>query len=196
MKDFCSSLRMFLWMTLLTGIVYPLLITAIATLTMKEKAAGSFVTSDGKIAGSMLIAQKFTSDQYFWPRPSAVDYNPLPSGGSNFGPISRELKKAVDERVQILVKAHGVTDINKIPSELVFASGSGLDPHITPEAAYFQIERIAKARGLDAEEDKKLLRDLVESMIEKRSCGFLGERVVNVLLLNRALSQMKKTHHG
>ena len=178
---------MFLWLTFLTGIIYPLLITAFAQLTMKHKADGNFLTSKEKIVGAALIAQKFESDKYFWPRPSAIDYNPLPSGGSNLGPISAALKKAVDERQEKILKAHHV-DKDKIPAELLFASGSGLDPHINIATAYFQIERIAKARGLEGKD----VKDLIDRMMIKRSFGFLGETCVNVLMLNQALDTFSK----
>ena len=178
---------MFLWMTFLTGIIYPLLITAIAQLTMKQKADGDFLSVKDKTVGATLIAQKFESDKYFWARPSAVDYNPLPSGGSNLGPTSAALKKAVEERQEKIIKAHPV-DKNKIPTELLFASGSGLDPHISVFTAYFQIERVAKSRGLESSD----IKHLIDSMVIKPRLGFLGEACVNVLMLNKALDEPLK----
>lgn len=185
MKKMWNNVRMFLWMTFLTGIIYPLLITAMAQLTMKQKADGDFLSSKGKIVGATLIAQKFESDKYFWARPSSVDYNPLPSGGSNLGPTSAALKKAVEERQEKIVKAHSV-EKEKIPSELLFASGSGLDPHINIATAYFQIERVAKSRGIESKE----IKSLVDRMTIKRGFGFLGEACVNVLMLNKALDEL------
>lgn len=185
MKKMWNNVRMFLWMTFLTGIIYPLLITAIAQLTMKQKADGDFLSSKETIVGATLIAQKFESDKYFWARPSSVDYNPLPSGGSNLGPTSAALKKAVEERQEKIVKAHNV-DKSKIPAELLFASGSGLDPHINVSTAYFQIERVAKSRGLESKD----IKGLVDNMIIKRGLGFLGEACVNVLVLNKALDEL------
>lgn len=176
---------MFLWMTVLTGMIYPLLITAVAQLTMKQKAGGDFLSSKGKIIGATLIAQKFESDRYFWPRPSSVDYNPLPSGGSNLGPTSAALKKAVEERQDKIGKAQGGNK-DKIPAELLFASGSGLDPHINIPTAYFQIERIAKARGVEG----NAIKSLVDKMTIKRGWGFLGEACINVLVLNMALDEL------
>ncbi len=170
---------MFLWLTLLTGLLYPLLITLIA-LTMKQKAEGNFVFTEGRRVGAELIGQKFESAKYFWSRPSAIDYNPLPSGGSNFGPTSAALKKAVDERREKWIKAHNRQDI---PAELLFASGSGLDPHLSLPAAYFQIARVAKARNLDEER----VKELIDNLAIRRRFGFLGEECVNVLLLNIAL---------
>lgn len=182
-----SNIRMFLWMTFLTGIAYPLLVTAIAQLTMKHKADGAFLTSKEKIVGAALIAQKFESDKYFWGRPSSIDYNPLPSGGSNLGPTSSALKKAVEERKEKILKAHNVNQ-DKIPPELLFASGSGLDPHISISCAYFQMDRIAKSRGLESKE----IKNLIDQMVITKSLGFLGKTCVNVLLLNKALDELPK----
>ena len=180
MRTIWSSLRLFIWMSVLTGVIYPLVITGIAHLAMKSKAQGSFIAFDGRFIGSSLIGQKFEEMQYFWSRPSAANYNPLPSQASNFGPTSAALKKAVDARRKALMRSHDITDKALIPSELVFASGSGLDPHISRRAAYFQIERIAKARNMD----KNVLKELVDSMVEERYFGFIGEPCINVLLLN------------
>lgn len=175
-----TALRLFLWMVLLTGIVYPLLITAIAMMAFKHKSEGDFISIDGKLIGSRLIAQKFQSEKYFWPRPSSIDYNPLPSGGSNLGPTSAALKKAVEERKSALGKVHS----GDVPSELLFASGSGLDPHISTPTAYYQIERISKARGLN----KELLKKLIDHHMEGR---LFGVPCVNVLELNLALDKQK-----
>lgn len=187
MKKIWINVRMFLWMTLLTGIIYPLLITVIAQLTMKQRADGDFLSSKEKVIGAILIAQKFESDKYFWGRPSAIDYNPLPSGGSNLGPTSSALKKAVEDRQEKILKAHQV-DKDKIPPELLFASGSGLDPHINISTAYFQIDRISKSRGAESKD----IKNLIDSMIIKPSLGFLGEARINVLLLNQALDELLK----
>jgi K+-transporting ATPase ATPase C chain len=187
MKKIWINVRMFLWMTLLTGIIYPLLITAIAQLTMKQRADGDFLSSKGNVIGATLIAQKFESDTYFWGRPSSIDYNPLPSGGSNLGPTSAALKKAVEERQEKVFKAHHV-DKDTIPAELLFASGSGLDPHITISTAYFQIDRVAKSRGVE----NKDIKNLIDRMAIKPRFGFLGETCVNVLMLNQALDALQK----
>lgn len=167
-----TSIRMLLWMMFVTGIVYPLVVTLISFATMKNTASGSMVST----VGSKLIAQEFTSDRFFWPRPSAVNYNPLSSGGSNLSVTSAELKKLVALRRAKFVTAH-------VPQELLFASASGLDPHISPECAYFQIDRVAHARGID----KKIIQNLVESHIER---PFFGKPCVNVLVLNLALEEM------
>jgi K+-transporting ATPase ATPase C chain len=180
-----NALRMFLWFSLLTGIVYPLFITGIAQWTMASKANGQLITSNGKVVGSALIGQQFKSDKYFWGRPSANDYNALASGGSNLGPTSSVLKKAIQERQTSLMKAHGISDPKLIPSELLYASASGLDPHISPSSAQFQVNRIAKARGIDSQTLEKLIIHHTES----KRFGFLGEPIVNVLKLNRALDE-------
>ncbi len=195
MKNLIHNFRLFLCLTILTGVAYPLLITGIAQLTMMPQANGSFINVDGKKVGSSLIGQSFTKDKYFWGRPSAVNYNPLPSGGSNLGPTSLALKKAVADRKAVIQKTpHSSQDI---PSELLFASGSGLDPHISPAAAYFQMERIIKARGLNEVEGKKMLTKLIEESTQKRRFGLFGEPVVNVLQLNLALdpTQMPTKNH-
>lgn len=179
-------LRMFLWLAFVTGVIYPLLITLIATTFMKDKAHGSFIVVNGKIVGSSLIGQQFTSERYFWTRPSACNYNPLPSMASNLGPISSQLKMQVEERKRKMMSAHDTMKEHEIPSELLYATASGLDPHITKRAAYFQIERVAQARNLSLS-SKKQLEELIESMVEKRMGFFIAEPYVNVLLLNQAL---------
>ncbi len=168
-----KCLRMFLWLTFITGIVYPFTVYIIAQTTMQDKAEGSMI---GKV-GSKLIAQKFVSDRYFWPRPSANDYNGLSSGGSNLGPISPQLKKAVAER-----KARFKEE--DVPAELLYASGSGLDPHISPKTAYFQAERIAKARNIDPL--------VVNALIKKYTVhSTFGPQCCNVLEMNLALDRIK-----
>lgn len=185
MEKIWNNIRMFVWLTILTGILYPLIITAIAQLTMKQKADGNFIFSKGQPVGATLIAQKFESDKYFWARPSSIDYIPLPSGGSNLGPTSAALKKAVQERQEKIAKADGVSK-DKIPAELLFSSGSGLDPHISVPTAYFQMERIAKSRGIESRD----IKNLVDNQVIKRGLGFLGEACVNVLMLNKALDEL------
>jgi|688.fasta_scaffold16775_8 K+-transporting ATPase ATPase C chain len=187
-----KSLKMFLWMTLLTGVLYPLLITLIAQFTFPEQSQGQFLTRENKIVGSKLIAQKFENPKYFWPRPSAIDYQPLPSGGSNLGPTSATLKQLVEKRSAHLMQTHSIHDSDRIPSELVYASGSGLDPHLTPAAAQFQIDRILKARNLDPSKGREKLLKLIEQLTEERRFGFLGEPVVNILQLNLALDEIQK----
>ncbi|MEI8366560.1 MAG: potassium-transporting ATPase subunit KdpC [Parachlamydiaceae bacterium] len=188
MNKIWKNMRMFLWLTLITGIVYPLVITGIAQLTMKKKADGDFLYYQEKIVGAVLIAQKFESDRYFWPRPSANDFNPLASGGSNLGPTSTALKQSVEKRQKNILRADPAAK-SAIPVELLFASGSGLDPHISLSAAYFQVARVAKTRKIN----EKDIQDLVGRMAERRYWGVLGEPYVNVLLLNMALDNLSLT---
>ena len=182
MKHLWPALKIFLALTALTGIVYPLAITGISKLFFPEKAEGSLIDIHGREVGSSLIGQKFTDPRYFWPRPSTVDYNPLPSGGSNLGPISATLKSQVDQRRDALASALRKS-ADDIPRDLLFASGSGLDPHISPQAAFVQIDRVAQARGLD-DASRKKLRGLAVSRVERPDGYFLGQPRVNVLLLN------------
>ena len=172
---FWQSVRSYLAFTVLLGFMYPLLIMAIGQTAFPKKAQGSFLEANGKIVGSSLIAQKFESPRYFWPRPSAVDYNPLASGGSNLGPTSKALKEAVDARKQKLAP--------DAPEELLFASGSGLDPEIDKASALYQISRVAHARGVPEE----TIRNKVTAHLEARDLGFLGEERINVLKLNLSL---------
>lgn len=191
MKIFSQSLRLFLFLTGLTGIIYPLVITGLAELTMYENANGSLVSYASKPAGSLLIAQEFKSPEYFWPRPSATQYDPLHSGGSQLGPTSLHLKNKVEERLKVLMQAHSVGDSQEVPSDLIYASGSGLDPHITPRAALFQVERIAKARKLSPDE-KATLEKMIKNVIERHHWGFGGPPHINVLKLNIALDELDK----
>jgi K+-transporting ATPase ATPase C chain len=173
-----QSIRIFLVLTLLTGIIYPLAMTGVAQLLFQKQANGSRIVENGNLIGSELLAQKFESPRYFWPRPSAADYATVASGASNKGPTSADLKKAIDER-----RATFGTDA---PVDFLTASGSGLDPHISPEAARSQIARVAAARNISIQK----LSELVDRTIEPPQLGFLGEPRVNVLRLNRALDQL------
>jgi potassium-transporting ATPase KdpC subunit len=184
-----QSVRMLLFMTLITGVAYPLLVTGIAQVAFPAQANGSLIEKDGKVLGSSLIGQPFSDPKYFWSRASATSpmpYNGGASSGSNQGPTNPALKEAVEGRVKALREAGG--DASKaVPVDLVTASGSGLDPHISPAAAEYQAGRVAKQRGI-AEEKIKLL---IEKHTQGRSFGFLGEPRVNVLLLNLELDAAK-----
>ena len=182
MKDFIVGLKIFVVLSLITGVLYPGFISAYATLVVTAKAQGSLVAKDGKVVGSELIAQKFTQDKYFASRPSAIDYDSRTSGAGNQGPTSDTLKTQVSERVAAL-KTANPDATESIPQDLLFASGSGLDPHISPEAAKYQAAKVAKARNMDL----AIVMGLVNSMTEKPQFGILGEPRVNVLKLNLAL---------
>lgn len=180
------ALVLFTGLTLLTGLVYPLVVTGLGQVMFPASANGSLVQSDGKTLGSGLIGQSFTRPDYFWSRPSATGpepYNAAASGGSNLGPNHPDLRKAVAERVAAL-RAADPDNRQSVPVDLVTASASGLDPHISLAAAYYQADRIARARGLTPDSLKTLIASHAET-------GWPGEPKVNVLQLNLALNQLK-----
>jgi K+-transporting ATPase ATPase C chain len=179
MKTILQSLRIYLVLTLLTGILYPLAMTGVAQLLFPKQANGSRIVENGKLIGSDLLVQKFESPRYFWPRPSSADYATVPSGASNKGPTSADLKKSIDERRAKFGK--------DAPVDLLTASGSGLDPHISPQAARLQISRVATTRNVSSQE----ISALVDQTTEPPQFGFLGESRVNVLRLNLALDQLR-----
>ena len=172
-------------LTLVTGVVYPLLVTGVAQAVFPYQAQGSLISKDGKLVGSALIGQPFDDPKYFWGRPSATSpfpYNAASSSGSNLSPTNPDLVKAVQARVEAL-RAADPDNTGPVPVDLVTASGSGLDPHISPAAALYQVSRVARARKLDPES----VRQLVVRHTEGRWLGLLGEPRVNVLALNLAL---------
>jgi potassium-transporting ATPase KdpC subunit len=169
-------------------VIYPLAVTGIAQVAFPAQAAGSLVVKDGKPVGSLLIGQPFDDPKYFWSRLSASSpspYNAGASSGSNYGPLSDALRDAVQGRVTALREADPSQN-GPIPVDLVTASGSGLDPHVSPAAAYYQAARVARVRGLD----EAMVRTLVTQQVEGRQLGFLGEPRVNVLRLNLALDAL------
>ena len=192
-----QSVRQTILWTIVTGVGYSLVITAIAQLAFKDKANGSLVVRDGKILGSALLAQQFQGTNYFWPRPSACTYGTGPAGlvassGSNLGPTSAPLQTNVMNNVAAFISGNNLPTNTVVPADMAFASASGLDPHISPEAARLQIARVAASRGIG--DDK--VKELVERFTEPPQWGFLGQSRVNVLLLNVALDEMdakKKT---
>jgi potassium-transporting ATPase KdpC subunit len=183
MKFLMPAIRFKIFMTLLLGLIYPFTMTGLSQVFFPRQASGDFVSRGGQVVGSNLIGQNFEKLEYFWGRPSAISYNPLPSGGSNLGQINPSLKATVDERKIKLKAAH--PENGEPPQDLVFASGSGLDPQISVEAAKYQLQRVAKARNVDADQIEKLIKQATE----ERKLGFLGEPTVNVLALNMALDK-------
>jgi K+-transporting ATPase ATPase C chain len=166
--------------------------TGVAQVIFPSQANGSLILKDGKLIGSELIGQKFDSTIYFWSRPSVIDYNPIPSSGSNFGPTSAKLKKQVTDRRLKFATVHAITDTLSIPKEMVFASASGLDPHISPKAALLQVDRIVKVRQLDSNKKQQLLKS-ISDLSEMPQFTILGEERINVLALNLELDKLD--HH-
>ena len=179
------ALTMLLVLTLLTGVIYPLIVTGLAQILFPQQANGSLIVHDGKVIGSELIGQHSDDPKYFWSRPSATSpfpYNAAASSGSNLGPTNPALIEAVKTRVAAL---HAADPDNEapVPVDLVTASGSGVDPHVSPAAALYQAHRVARMRGLE----ERRVKDLVGQYTEGRQFGLLGEPRVNVLKLNLAL---------
>ncbi len=188
MNQIKTTLKLFAILTILVGIIYPVAVTALAQLFFPKEAGGSLLyDSGGTITGSALIGQPFSDPKYFWSRPSATSgfpYNPLASGGSDLGPTNKVLIEQISNRTELL-KSSGIQD--PVPSDLVMASASGLDPHISMQSVLIQIPRVARVRALDEE----TVRKLVLENVEERQFGFLGEERINVLKLNIALDSLK-----
>jgi potassium-transporting ATPase KdpC subunit len=184
-QTFKSAFVMLIVLTILTGVAYPLVVTGVAQAIFPRAANGSLIERDGKAVGSTLIGQPFSDPKYFWSRPSAtapMPYNAGASSGSNQGPLNPALHEAVKARIEAL-RIADPGNTRPVPIDLVTASGSGLDPHISPAAAQYQVSRVARARGLPEDQG----RALVTKHTEPRQFGFLGEARVNVLRLNLAL---------
>jgi K+-transporting ATPase ATPase C chain len=185
MKPIRTAIIVFVFWTIVLGGLYPLFMTGVGAVLFPKRVQGSLIARDGKIVGSTLLAQDFQSDIYFHPRPSAAKYDPTNSGASNWGWTSSDLKKAYLQRKSEWQKTYGPADP---PMDMMFASASGLDPHISPESAEIQAKSVAAARHLDPEKTFRLLA-LVRSFEEGPQLGFLGEPRVNVLALNIALDK-------
>ena len=184
------AVSLFLLLTLITGVFYPMAVTGIAKVAFPEAANGSLIFKDGKAVGSRLIGQNFTDPKYIWGRPSATSpqpYNASASGGSNLGPLNPALTDGVKGRIAAL-KAADPDNTGAIPADLVTASASGLDPHISPAAAKYQIERVARARQIDT----AVVKAMVARFTEERQWSIFGDARVNVLELNLALDSTSK----
>jgi potassium-transporting ATPase KdpC subunit len=189
MRALMISIKMTIVLTILLGIIYPLAMTGVANILFPHQAQGSLIVRDGKVVGSELIGQTFAARGYFHGRPSAAGdkgYDASNSSGSNLGPTNKALVSAVQQRVKDVVEANPGIDAHQVPIDLVTASGSGLDPEISPAAADIQVARVAKARGI-GEDDVRLL---IRQNTRARSLGVLGESGVNVLTLNLALDKL------
>jgi len=185
MKVLKNSLILIFVFSLLFGGIYPLFVYGFGKIFASHQTNGSFIAYDGKEIGSSLIGQSFIDNKYFHPRPSACNYNPLPSCASNLGPTSKKLKKTVERYANIYRKENDLPCDQKLPIDAITTSASGLDPHISLENAYLQMPRIAKTRSVSQE----ILKQLIEKHIEYPTLGFLGKKRVNVLLLNLDLDK-------
>jgi len=184
------SIKLLLIMTLLTGFIYPGIITLTADMLFRDKAGGSILKKDGVATGSELIGQKFDSNKYFHSRPSANNYNALLSGGSNYGPLNPLLQEKTSLAKDAFIDANYLSHIDSVPPEMITASASGLDPHITPEAAILQIDRIIHNRYPDTLNRAKII-ELIRNMTEPRQFYILGEPRINVFVLNLRLDSIK-----
>lgn len=180
-----AAVKLFVAITLIVGVGYPLVVTAVAQAGFADKADGSFVERDGTVVGSSLIGQAFTGKRWFQPRPSAGDYDALASGGTNLGPTNPDLIDAVQQRVRAYRKANNLAPGTKVPVDAVTASGSGLDPHISEANAHLQAARVAEARGLSP----KTVTRLIADNTDEPALGIFGQPGVNVLQLNLALER-------
>jgi len=190
-KLISQSVRQTIIWTLVAGVLYTVVMTVVAQVLFPAQANGSLIEKDGKIVGSALLAQQFTSTNYFWPRPSACGYGTGPSGlaassGSNLGPTSGALQTNVQNNITAFLSGNNLPTNTPVPADMVYASASGLDPDISPEAARLQIKRVASSRGLS--EDK--VTALVDEFTQQPQWGFLGQARVNVLRLNLALDNL------
>jgi K+-transporting ATPase ATPase C chain len=184
-----TSMRVYLFLALIVGLLYPLLTTLIGSAFWKNKTEGSLLFKNGQAVGSTLIAQAFTNEIYFWPRPSAGGYATIPSGASSVSSTSDAHRSNLIARAQFLRQTHPEASNQTIPSDLLTTSGSGLDPHLSPDAVQFQISRVVKARHF-SDLQKNKLSALVAELTEEPIFGIIGERQINVLLLNSRLDDL------
>ncbi|ERM92058.1 potassium transporter KtrA [Caldanaerobacter subterraneus subsp. yonseiensis KB-1] len=189
-EEIKRTIKFTLVFMVLLGLVYPFVMTGIANLLFPYQAKGSIIKVDSKPVGSELIGQKFTDPRWFMGRPSAVDYDATSSGGTNYALSNPKFHEELEKNIEEFLKKNPRVKRSEIPADIVTSSGSGLDPHISPEAAYLQVKRVAKANGLPEEVVKKL----VDKNIEGRFLGLFGEPRVNVLKLNLSLLEEIKKH--
>jgi K+-transporting ATPase ATPase C chain len=190
MKNLIITIKAFLLLTLLTGMVYPLVITGIAFCCFPSSSNGNLLVKNDTIIGSSLLGQNFTSDRYFHSRPSATGYQALPSGGTNLGPTSQKLKASTFQNRINFIENNQLDSLRVIPAEMMFSSASGLDPHISPEAAKLQVDRICRARKFSGTQRDSLVH-LIKQMTEGPQLIILGEPRINVLELNIALDEVR-----
>jgi potassium-transporting ATPase KdpC subunit len=190
MKTIINAFRIFLFFIIVTGIIYPLFVTGIAQIVFPSGANGSLIFKNNQEIGSELIGQQFDSSIYFTSRPSAISYNPLPSGGSNYGLTNEKLKILVAQRKRQFIAYNQLDSTTAVPSEMLFASASGLDPHISQKAAMLQVTRIVKARNFSQVQKQKLIECILEYTEEPQFFVF-GEERVNVLLLNLEVDKIR-----
>lgn len=186
MKEIKQGFIIFILFSIVTGLIYPAFITTIAQILWEEKANGSLIKTDRGVIGSKLIGQKFTSSQYFHGRPSAIDYKGSISGASNLGPTNKKLFEMVEKEIKNIRTENNLSESAKVPADLALSSASGLDPHISVEAALLQAGRISKVRKIEKEKIVKL----INKHIEHKQLGFLGEERINVLKLNLELDNI------
>ncbi len=194
MQNWLQNIKMLLLMTLLVGIVYPILVLVMANLFMPKKAQGSFVQIGEKNVGSMLVGQRFQTDRYFWGRPSAVDYNTLPAGASNLSPTSAKLRNMISQRRLKIAQAHQTQNLLMVPAELVCASASGIDPHISANTAFFQMDRVLQAPSMTGEKSRSILQKMIKDLIEYPAGRLISIPRLNVLMLNLALDELEDSN--
>ncbi len=190
LRKFFHIIIIFTAFTLITGVIYPVAVKILASAFFPYSSSGKIIVKDDKAVGSELIAQNFESNKYFHPRPSSTGYSAMPSGASNLAQSSIMLKKLFYGRRQSFCEENFINSTDNIPAEMLFASASGVDPDISPESAFMQADRVAKARNFNLSEKNKLMA-LINKMIEKPGMGFIGMPRVNVLLLNIELDKIK-----
>ncbi len=181
-----TAFRMLIVLSLLTGLLYTMVVTAVGHVLFPRQTQGSLVTRNGQAVGSELLAQRFMSPRYFWPRPSSADFATVPSGASNKGPTSEDLRRTVITRIDMAAGTNETAGLHWAPRDLLYSSGSGIDPHISPEVARFQIHRVAVERQMP----EVVIAGLVTSVTEGPQLCFLGESRVNVLKLNLMLDSL------